>query len=209
MNRQWLWNGKPWQAFKTFAILFSFIMNFVLLLVLLFVAPLLLPILNDVAKPIVGGLDQSFEEMSTASITRTIKVEDTIPVQFVLPLSQQTNVVLSDDVPITVRGAQVLLGGGSVINGDVILSLPEGLVLPVQLDVDVPVDQELDVALSVDVEIPLSETQLGSPFNQLKGLFGPLNDLVDGLPDSNQELFDRIAGPQPAPEDEAAVSTSD
>ena len=35
MERKWVWTGKPWQAFKTFAIIFSFIMNFVLLLVLL------------------------------------------------------------------------------------------------------------------------------------------------------------------------------
>ena len=32
MDRKWVWSGKPWQAFKTFAIIFSFIMNFVLLL---------------------------------------------------------------------------------------------------------------------------------------------------------------------------------
>ena len=193
MNRKWMWDGKPWQAFKTFAIIFSFVMNFVLLLVLLFVAPLLLPILNDVAKPIVGGLNDSFVDMSAATIERRIEVNDTIPINFVLPLTQETTVVLMEPVPIgDVPTTFALPGGGGTINGNVSLVLPEGLVLPVQLDLDVPVDQEIDVALGVDVEIPLSETELGKPFNSLQSLFGPLDNLIDGLPDDTNELYDRL-----------------
>ncbi|MCP5094402.1 MAG: hypothetical protein GY943_02485 [Chloroflexi bacterium] len=193
MNRKWMWGGKPWQAFKTFAIIFSFVTNFVLLLVLLFVAPLLLPILNDIAKPIVGGLNNSFVDMSAATIERKIEVEDTMPINFVLPLSQETSVVLTE--PVSIGGVPTtfaLPGGGGTINGNVSLVLPEGLVLPVQLDLEVPVDQEIDVALGVDVQIPLSETELGVPFNSLQSLFGPLDDLIDGLPDNTNELYDRL-----------------
>ena len=64
--------------------------------------------------------------------------------------------------------------------------------MPVQLKLDVPVDQEIDVALSVDVDIPLDETELGGPFHTLRGLFLPLDDLIKGLPSTNEELFRRV-----------------
>lgn len=207
MNRRWLWVSKPWQAFKTFAIIFSFIMNFVLLLVLLFLLPLLLPILNDIAKPIVGGLDQSFNEMSTATISRTIPVRDTMPISFTLPLSQTTEVIVIENVPLNIPARFTLPDGGGQINGTVSLQLPAGLELPVALDLDVPVDQEIDVALDVAVDIPLSETDLDIPFVRLKELFGPLNRLVDNLPDTPNELWQRL-NQTPTDETEAAVSQS-
>ena len=196
--RKIIWDGKPWQAFKTFAIIFSFIMNFILLIVLLLMGPLLLPIVNDIVQPIVGGLNDSFDEMSAAKISRTIKVEDTMPIAFTLPLSATTNVVVVDDVRLSGVPAQfVLPDGGGQINGQVSLALPAGLVLPVQLELDVPVDQEIPVALNVDVEIPLAETELGAPFRKLQGLFGPLNDFLAGLPASNEAFFSRIMSSQP------------
>ncbi len=186
-------NLKPWQAFKTFAILFSFIMNFVLLLVLLAAAPLILPIVNDLAKPIVGGLSNSFVDMSTASISRTIQVNDTIPINFTLPLNETTNVVLAEKVHLDgVPATFILPGGGGSISGNVSLDLPKDLILPVHLALDVEVDQQVPVSLAVGVQIPLSETELGKPFGTLVGLFSPINDLLNGLPSSNQELFDRL-----------------
>ncbi len=187
-------NMKPWQAFKTFAILFSFVMNFVLLLVLLLAAPLIIPIVSEIANPIVGGLNDSFVDMSTATITRTIEVNDEMGIAFTLPLSTQTDVVVTDDVALSVPAEFVLPGGGGSIKGQVFLNLPKELTLPVQLDLDVPVDQTIPVNLAVDVDIPLSETELGGPFNKLRSLFEPLADLLGGLPSSNAELFDRVLG---------------
>lgn len=57
-RNKWVWSGKPWQAFKTFAIIFSFVMNFVLLVVLLIAAPLILPIVDSIAEPLVGAQRQ-------------------------------------------------------------------------------------------------------------------------------------------------------
>lgn len=209
MNQKWIWSSKPWQAFKTFAIIFSFIMNFVLLLVLLFVLPLLLPILNDVAKPIVGGLDQSFNEMSSANITQQIEVRDTMPISFTLPLNASTDVLVTEGVPLNIPASFTLPGGGGQINGSVTLELPAGLTLPVQLEMEVPVDQEIDVALDVPVNIPLAETELGVPFQRLQSLFGPLNQLVDNLPDSNDELFNRVAGESEADVDTAVTTNQE
>ncbi len=193
MDREnWVWSGKPWQAFKTFAIIFSFVMNLVLLLVLLIAAPLILPIVNTVVDPLVGGLTDSFVDMSDATISRTIVVQDTIPINFVLPLDAQTDVVVVSSVPLNIPATFSLPGGGGEINGNVTLALPEGLTLPVQLSLEVPVDQEIDVSLAVDVQIPLQETELGGPFNTLRGLFEPLDQLIKGLPASNEELFGRV-----------------
>lgn len=200
---------KPWQAFKTFAILFSFVMNLVLLIVLLLVAPLIIPIVSEIANPIVGGLNDSFVDMSTATISRRIEVNDEMGIAFTLPLETTTNVLVVESVPLEGIPAQFILpGGGGAINGQVYLSLPKGLELPVYLALDVPVDQTIPVALAVDVEIPLSETELGGPFNKLRSLFEPLAKLLGGLPGSNQELFDRIVGRTPDVVEPVAVEST-
>jgi hypothetical protein len=203
-----IWDGKPWQAFKTFAILFSFTMNLVLLIVLLVAVPLILPIVNDIAIPIVGGLNTSFVEMNSAKIERTIEVEDTIPISFTLPLQQVTTVVVTDPVPLQNIPARFdLPGGGGSIAGVVSLSLPEGLALPVFLDLDVPVDQTIPVTLAVDVEIPLNETELGGPFTRLEGIFSPLDALLRGLPSDSQDLRNRLLQPRPQTPPDTAVTT--
>ena len=68
--KQWLWQGKPWQAFKTFALLFSFTTNLVLLLVLLLLAPQLLPTVDSVGKPLVGGLSDPGDAQPEAHVLR-------------------------------------------------------------------------------------------------------------------------------------------
>lgn len=193
MDREnWVWSGKPWQAFKTFAIIFSFVMNLVLLLVLLIAAPLILPIVNSVVDPLVGGLTDSFVDMSTATISQTIRLDTTMPISFTLPLQEETNVVLVEAVPLIIPAQFTLPGGGGQINGDVKLELPAGLELPVALDLAVDVDQTIPVVMDVPVQIPLQATELGGPFNTLRGLFEPLDRLIKGLPATNEELFGRV-----------------
>jgi len=180
---------KPWQAFKTFAIIFSFIFNFVFLVVLLLALPLLLPIVHDVVNPLVGGLDQSFVEMNEASIIRTINVSDTIPIDFIVPLVTNSVVTLTQDVilqdyPMTMNmSSLVMQGGGGYVNGTVTLVLPAGLLLPIALNLDVPVQNTVPVDLEVGIDIPLNETELTIPFTRLHHLFGPLLDQLDQIPD--------------------------
>jgi hypothetical protein len=193
MDREnWVWSGKPWQAFKTFAIIFSFVMNLVLLLVLLIAAPLILPIVSSVVDPLVGGLTTSFVDMSTATISQTIRLDTTMPISFTLPLQEETRVVLVEAVPLTIPAQFTLPGGGGQINGNVSLELPARLELPVALDLAVDVDQTIPVVMDVPVQIPLQETDLGGPFNTLRGLFEPLDKLIKGLPANNDELFGRV-----------------
>lgn len=200
--RKYLWEGTPWQAFKNFAIIFSFIVNIITVLVLLIAAPLIIPIVNDIAEPIVGGLNDSFVDMGEAHIVQTIQVQDSIPVVFTLPLSTTTSVRLTAPVPIQAQTSFSLPDGGGTINGIVNLTLAEGLELPVALNLIVPVNQTVPVDLSVAVDIPLADTELGPPFRNLQGIFSPLNGLIRGLPSSNDELFDRVSGTVTEPEDD-------
>ncbi|GAB4157432.1 MAG: hypothetical protein Fur0021_26390 [Candidatus Promineifilaceae bacterium] len=197
------WQGKPWQAFKNFAIIFSFAVNAIFLIVLLAAAPLIIPIVNDVAEPLVGGLNDSFVQMGQAKISRTIEVNDVIPIAFTLPLSTETVVTTTAAVPLQVPAEFILPDNGGTIRGIVAIELPANLPLPVQLALEVPVDQQIPVALSVDVNIPLQETELGQPFSQLQQLFDPLDRLLTSLPSSNAELLQRLRGRSLPPEETA------
>jgi len=200
-----LYGGKPWEAFKTIALIFSFIVNLIFFIVLLSIAPLILPIVNGIVNPLVSGLNQSFIDMGEATITRTIVVDDTMPISFVLPLNTDTSVVLTGPVKLDSLPAQfVLPAGGGFINGNVSLVLPSGLELPVHLELDVPVEQTIPVQLNVEVDIPLDETELGKPFTDLQEIFGPLDETLGDLPESNEDLFDRLM--TPPPETEGAAS---
>ena len=188
----WLWGQKPWDAFKTFAILFSFALNLTLVIILLVVAGLIIPIVNDIVEPIVEGLNDSFVEMSEATIEQDITIDTTMPISFTLPLEQSTVVVLTQDVPLNVPAKFVLPGGGGEINGQVSIVMPSGMQLPVAMKMEVPVDQTIPVQMTVPVEIPLAQTELGGPFFKLRALFGPLNDMLKNLPSSNEEVGDRV-----------------
>jgi hypothetical protein len=195
-----LWSGKPWQAFKNFAIIFSFVVNLILIVVLLAAVPLILPIVNNIAVPIVGGLNQSFVDMGQARIVRIIEVNDNIPIRFDVPLTTATTVQLLEPVPLQAPTTFVLPGGGGFINGTVSLDLPAGIDLPVQLDLIVPVSQTIPVNLAVAVDIPMAETELGQPFQNLQAIFGPLDLFLRALPDDASDLFDRIFNSTPAAE---------
>ena len=84
------------------------------------------------------------------------------------------------------------------------MALPEGLALPVALNMPVAVNQTIPVVMDVPVQIPLQETELGGPFNTLRGLFEPLDRLIKGLPASNDELRDRITQNEPQTTQETA-----
>lgn len=173
-----------WNAFKTVALAISFAFNMILLIVLLLLLMQIFQIKNGIVEPLVDGLHRNFVGLDEAVIERTIEVDDEIPVIFDLPLNQQTNVVLTADVPLAASATFTLPGGGGVINGRVDIVLPQGLVLPVQLNMMVPVDTEIPIQLPVDVSIPLKETQLHTPFDNLRGLLDAYVRLLDNLPGS-------------------------
>ncbi len=181
-----------WNAFKNVALLFSFIVNLVLVITLIIVVSLIFQIKNGIAEPLIDGLHGSFVGLDHATIDRIIPVRDRIPVQFTLPLEQATTVVLTSPVPLQANAQFVLPGGGGAINGTVNLQLPVGMELPVRLDMDVPVDTTIPVSLNVRAVIPIEETQLHDPIDNLRALLEPFVRALDNLPDNAGEAMDFI-----------------
>lgn len=187
-----------WNAFRNFAIFFSFIVNFILVLVLLFVVMLIFDIKN-IAEPLIDGLHANFVGLNEAHIVTTINVEDTIPIDFDLTVADTTVVTLTEDVSITgVPAYFVIAGGGGDITGTVDIVLPAGTPLSIDLSLLVPVQQTIPISLPVDVNIALSETELAEPFTNLRNLFEPFVKALDNLPGEWGEVrsftFDAIDG---------------
>ena len=173
-----------WEAFKNLAIIFSFIVNFVLVIVLLLIVGwILFPTKTEVVEPMLDDLQSAVNALDSATIVRTIQIDEQVPVNFTLPLEQTTVVVLSQDVQLVRPATFVLPDGGGSINGTVSLSLPTGLALPVMLDLDVPVQNVIPVKFPVQVSIPLKETELSQVVVELNAVLGPLRDFLDDLPD--------------------------
>jgi hypothetical protein len=179
--------GFLWRLLKAFGkiiwgfmVIFSFVVNLVLLAVVAILGVYIFNIKNDVADPLLKGLHSSFVGLDQATIDWTIPVRDSVVAQFTLPLETDTTVVLTDDVPLTVSAD--ISGPVSIFNATVALTLPEGTILPVALDLDVPVDEVIPVNLDVRAVIPLEETQLHDPFDNLRYTFEPIILALDNLP---------------------------
>lgn len=164
-----------------FLLLISVIVNLVLIGIVIFLGATIFDINRNIITPLVEGLHSSFVGLDAATIDWTIPVRDTVPVQFTLPLVQDTVVVLTEPVPLVV-GASISAPGLQISNVTVFLELPRGLELPVALNLDVPVDTDLDIALDVRAVIPLSQTQLHDPFQNLRLLFEPIIRALYNLP---------------------------
>lgn len=193
--------GSAWETFKNFAIVFSFLINTITVMIVLGLVIGGFEIKRAIAGPLIGGLYNNFVKMDQATIKTTVSVNGNIPVndsvaaKFDLPLKQETNVVLSKDT--VIRGASVNINGGilQLNNAPTVIFLPRGTVLPVLLDLNVPVDQKIPVNITVPIKnlqlpvaIPLSGTELHTPFASLRDLFAPYNDMVNQIPDSWSQL---------------------
>jgi hypothetical protein len=173
-----------WEAFKNVAIIFSFTVNLVLIVVVLLVGGwVIFPAKTDVVEPMLDELQGAVDALGTATIVRSIPIDQQVPVDFTLPLKQATVVVLSQDVQLVRPATFTLPAGGGVINGTVALNLPQGLELPILLNMDVPVQNSIPVRFPVDVSIPLRETELNQVVVELNNVLGPIRKLLDDLPD--------------------------
>jgi hypothetical protein len=110
-------------------------------------------------------------------------------VVFDLALEQNTNVILTAPVPLSVPAQFVLPGGGGAINGTVSLNLPQGQALPIELGMSVPVSTTVPVVMQVPVRMELSECGMAPAVEQLRAVFRPIAGFVQGLPNSTEELL--------------------
>jgi hypothetical protein len=180
---------KIWQAFKNFAILFSFVVNLVLIVILLLSPEPLFMTKSQIAEPILLDLDSAFSALGDTTIRTTVQIDHMLPISFDLPLQKQTAVILNEAVPLSVPATFFLPSGGGSINGVVSLELPSGQALPVTLDFVVPVDSTIPIQFAVPVEIDLYDAGMGPAIEELRAVFQPLTKFVQDLPNSPQEAL--------------------
>lgn len=144
----------------------SLIINAILVAILLIMA-FQINNLKTTVNGLLSGLYSNFVEMDKASITTTITVSAQIPIDFMLPIQQNTDVVLTRSVNIN-NAYVVINSGGLSINAPASVTLPAGTNLPIALNMTVPVQSSVPVTLQVPVNIPLAQTELHQPFTGLQ-----------------------------------------
>ena len=128
---------------------------------------------NATVNDLLGGLYGNFVKMDQASINTTIMVNAQVPLDFNLPVSQDTQVVLTSDVSIP-RAHVVINTGGLNINAQANVTLPAGTTLPIALNLNIPVQSTIPINLQVPVTIPMNQTELHGPFTGLQTSLQPL-----------------------------------
>jgi hypothetical protein len=116
---------------------------------------------------LLSGLYGNFNGMDNASITTNITVDTQVPINFMLPIQQNTDVILTESLTIP-HAEFVINSGGLSINAPASITLPAGTNLPVALNVAVPVQVTIPLTLQVPVNIPLAQTGLHQPLTGLQ-----------------------------------------
>jgi hypothetical protein len=181
------------ERFQTIAIIFSFVINLILVLVVVVLATQIMAIKKQLLEPLVYGLDQSFANLGEATIDTTIPISQSLrvaftqPVQFELPLDQETTVTTLTPTPINTT-VRLSLGQYGQINAPVSLSLPTGTPLRVRLSMKIPVntsiniDQQVPVLFNQRALIKLGPSGLDPVVSQLRGVVKPYVTMMQSLP---------------------------
>jgi hypothetical protein len=175
-------------AYWDIAAALSLGVNAVLIGILVVMASQINSLKKVVSTGLLGGLYSSFVDMDNASITTTITVNAQIPLNFSLPVQQNTNVVLTQktNIPGAYIGINIL---GAPVNGPANVTLPAGTNLPIALNMDIPVQATIPVSLQVPVNIPLSNTGLHGPFVGLQQAIRPYYCLLEPDAQNPQGTF--------------------
>ncbi len=159
-------------AFWDIAAALSLAINAVLIGALLVMARQINTLKQTISGGLLGGLYSSFVDMDKANISTTIRVDAQIPLNFNLPLQQNTTVVLTDNVSIP-RAHVVINTPLFNISAPANVTLPSGTNLPIALNMSIPVQATIPVSLQVPVNIPLAGTGLHTPFQGLQQAIRP------------------------------------
>jgi hypothetical protein len=167
------------RAYWDVATTFSLIINVILVCILISLyyqirtLKISLNALENIGNNALGGLYGNFVKMDQASINTTIAVDAQIPLNFNLPVSQNTSVVLTNNV--NIPNAHVVINtGGLNINSLASVTLPAGTALPIALNMTIPVQSIIPISLQIPVSIPLNQTDLHAPFTGLQTTIRPL-----------------------------------
>ena len=187
VRRRFFEPAKTLPAFWTVASIFSLIVNVILIVALVLLGRQLFVLKSIVGDKLLGGLYENFIFMDQAHIKTNITVSDNIPINFTLPISQDTMVVLTQNTSIS--GANVRINtGGITINSSANIVLPAGSKLPVHLELNVPVTTTVPININVPVDIPLQQTELHKPFIGLQQVVAPFYGLLQPQVKQSQDM---------------------
>jgi hypothetical protein len=144
----------------------SLIINIILVMLLLILTNRINQLKSTVSD-LLSDLYGNFGAMDKASISTTVTVETQIPINFMLPIQQNTNAILTDSI--SIPNAHVIINsGGLSINASANITLPAGTNLPIGLNLAVPVQASVPITLQVPINIPLAQTGLHQPLTSLQ-----------------------------------------
>jgi len=159
-------------AYWDVAAALSLIVNAVLLALLVITAGQVNQLKQTISTGLLGGLYRNFVDMDQASITTTINVNAQVPLNFTLPVQENTTVVLTQNV--TIPSAYVVINSQTLnISSAARVTLPSGTNLPIALKLGIPVQVSVPISLQVPVNIPLASTGLHGPFIGLQRAIRP------------------------------------
>jgi hypothetical protein len=162
-----VYQGKFMPAFWTVASIFSLVVNIILIGLLISVGHHFFQLKSIVSDGLVTQASNSLEMMDQAHIVLTVPVEtkvrlqDTLPVAFDLPINQSTQLSLAEQA--TINGAYIYLNNTAVQTD---LTLPAGTPLQASFNMSipvsttVPVDITVPVTMQVPVDIAIDQTDL-------------------------------------------------
>jgi hypothetical protein len=127
---------------KNVAIVFSFLVNIYFLATV--TNPNLLP-----PKPGVPLVVNNVQQPETHVATVVPGSELEAQLRLDIPLSSETVITITNDVPLVVSGTKIELPGlGPIENATIDLLLPSGLQIPVRIDLDIPIDTVIPIRLA-------------------------------------------------------------
>lgn len=141
----------------------------------------------------VSELQDVVAKLQGATIRTTIPLDEPLPLKgsgVVVPVDQETDVILTQPVPLTLQGADIDFGPvGRLRANNIYLELPQGTPLRIALKMNIPLDDvTIPVRLNVPVNIPLKDTELGPQFQRLGAI-------VDRLVQPAEPLLIRPVAP--------------
>jgi hypothetical protein len=193
--RKVAYQGKYLPAFWTIACIFSLLVNIILIAVLISFGHHFFELKALISNGLVTEASNSLVMMDQAHIVTTVPVEttvqlqDNLPVVFDLPINQDTQLSLVQDVRIS--GAYIYLNNTAVSTD---LTLPAktpilaNLNLTIPVSTTVPVNITVPVTMQVPVDIAIDQTDLHQSIVGLQGAIEPYKAVMGSAFNSPEDF---------------------
>jgi len=189
------YQGKYLPAFWTVACIFSLIVNAILIALLIGFGRNFFSTKELIAKGLINGASDNLALMDQAHIVDSVPVQtevrlqDTLPVVFTLPISQNTQLVLAQDTRIP--GAYIYLNNTAVLTD---LTLPARTPIQVSMNMSIPVNTSVPISMTVPismqvpVDIAIDQTDLHQSIVGLQGVIDPYKTLMESTFNSPKDF---------------------